>query len=299
METPFDLSTARKVVAKALEQLAETESQTNNQIVQDTSKDGNPILRLRFFDEGVQIVEALYDPAMAAQGFLSSADGFWQSRLPKDWDGYEELVFKSAVNLLVWMLSKMHIRIWYAMGDLGDETWHDWAARQCAIEEKEFREQGIEVAYKISEVRKNLLQAQQKQIRELWEWTKGGSDKEYDPSVEQKRLFALEYPSILDHWEDINRWCRREDRPNWREHAKVKPFEDTPDDLLDKVEDTSPDRMSDLALEHAARRVGLHKPRVATAAMDETKHGSGLSRSTLYRILSEGRKILSLNQNSD
>ena len=299
MGTPLDHVTARKVVAKALEQLSGTESATDNQIVQDISTDGNPILRLRFFDEGIQIVEALYDPVMAAVGFLDSAKGFWQSRFPEDSEDYDELVFASAVNLLVWMLSKMHIRMWYAMGDLADETWHDWAARQCAIEEKEFRSKGIEVSYKIAKARKRLLQAQQKQIRELWEWKKGGSEKEYDPTVEQKKRFAIEHPSIKDHWQDINRWCRREDRPNWRDLAKVKPFEDTPDELLNRVEDTGPDRIGDLALEHAARRVGICKPRTATTGMNETKQDSGLSRSNLYRILEEGKKLLGLNQSND
>lgn len=90
-----------------------------------------------------------------------------------------------------------------------------------------------------SVLRKQLLKDQQKQIRELWEWKKGGSDPEYDPTDDQKKQFALVHPSILRHWEDIRRWCRREDLLNWRDHAKVKPFEDTPDDLLDKVEDTN------------------------------------------------------------
>jgi hypothetical protein len=297
METPPDFLIARKVVAKALQQLAETTSTTDNQIVQDTNKAGDPILRLRFFDEGVQIVEALYDPAMAAVGFLNSADDFWQSRVPKGSDGYEELVFASAVNLLVWMLSKMHIRLWYAMGDLGDETWHDWAARQCALEEKEYRAQGIKVDYKTSEVRKKLLQAQQKQIRQLWEWTKGGSDRDYDPTLEQKKKFAEQYPAILDHWEDINQWCRREDRHNWRGLAKVAPFADTPDDLLDKLEDSEPEGISALALEHTARRVGIQKPS-SSSPQDSTVQRSGISRAQLYRILGEGKRLLNPNQNA-
>jgi hypothetical protein len=297
METPPDLLIARKVVAKALQQLAETTSTTDNQIVQDTNQAGDPILRLRFFDEGFQIVEALYDPAMAAVGFLNSADDFWRSRVPKDSDGYEELVFASAVNLLVWMLSKMHIRLWYAMGDLGDETGHDWEARQCAIEEKEFLAQGIKVDYKTGEVRKKLLQAQQKQIRQLWAWTKGGSDRDYDPTAEQKKGFAEQYPAILDHWEDINKWCRREDRHNWRGLAKVAPFGDTPDDLLDKLEDSEPEGISALALEHTARRVGIKKPR-SSSAQDSTVHASGISRAQLYRILGEGKLLLNPNKNA-
>lgn len=297
IETPPDFLIARKVVAKALQQLAETTSATDNQIVQDTNKAGDPILRLRFFDEGVQIVEAFYDPAMAAVGFLNSADDFWQSRVPKGSDGYEELVFASAVNLLVWMLSKMHIRLWYAMGDLGDETWHDWAARQCALEEKEYRAQGIKVDYKTSEVRKKLLQAQQKQIRQLWKWTKGGSDRDYDPTLEQKKKFAEQYPTILDHWEDINQWCRREDRHNWRGLEKVAPCEDTPDDLLDKLEDSEPEGISALALEHTARRVGIQKPS-SSSLQDSTVQRSGISRAQLYRILGEGKRLLNPNQNA-
>jgi hypothetical protein len=299
MATAPDLLTARKVVANAFDQLSDSALTTDNQIVQEKSKAGDPILRLRFFDEGYQIVEAAYDPVMAAVGFLKSAVGFWQSRLPKDAPEFEELVFASAVNMLVWMLSKMHMRMWIAMGDLGDETWHDWAGRQCALEEKHNRAQGLRVDYKISATRKQLLQGQQKQIRELWEWTKGGSDREYDPPAEQKRLFAFNYPTILQHWEDVNRWCRRDDRPNWRELAKAKPFEDTPNELLDRLEDSSPEGISSLALEHTARRVGMRRPGSANVTEDPMAQASGLSRSTLYRILGEGKNLPSLNESND
>lgn len=299
MEPSPNFLIARRVVATALNQLAYSIPATENQIVYETNQAGDPILRLRFYDEGYQIVEALYDPVMAAVGFLNRGEEFWRTRLPKDAPEHDEFIFASAVNMLVRMLSKMHMRLWIAMGDLGDETWHDWAARQCAFEEKEYRAQGMEVNYKISAIRKQLLQDQQKQVRELWEWKKGGSAKEYDPTVEQKKQFAIEHPSIKDHWQDINRWYRREDRPNWRDLAKVKPFEDTPDELLDRFEDTSADRISDLALEHAARRVGICKPRTATTGMNDTKQGSGLSRSTLYRILEEGQNLLSLSQSGD
>jgi hypothetical protein len=299
MEPSPNLLIARRVVAAALDQLAYSIPRTENQITYESSKAGDPIVRLRFYDEGYQIAEAVYDPVMAALGFLNRAEEFWQTRLPKDAPEHDEIVYASAVNMLVWMLSKMHLRMWIAMGDLADETWHDWAGRQCAFEEKQYRAQGVKFNYNISGTRTQFLQTQQKQIRELWEWTKGGSEREYDPPVEQKKQFALEYPTISKHWEDINRWCRREDRPNWREHAKVTPFEDTPDFLLDRLEDSDPESLSTLALEHAARRVGICKPRTTTAERDETTPGSGLSRSTLYRILGEGKKAISLNQNGD
>lgn len=53
---------------------------------------------------------------------------------------------------------------------------------------------------------------------------------------------------------------------DWREYAKIQKFQDTPDDLLDKLIDidrrddkTTDNRVSELAIEHAARRVSLIK----------------------------------------
>jgi hypothetical protein len=95
--------------------------------------------------------------------------------------------------------------------------------------------------------------------------SRGGSDPEIEVSDEQCVMFSTDYPALLKHWGNIKKW--RKQGANWRGHAKVD-FPDTPDDLLDRLNDNLPSQFdsdgeaylnipSVLAHEHAARRCGI------------------------------------------
>jgi hypothetical protein len=116
----------------------------------------------------------------------------------------------------------------------------------------------------------------------------------------QKVRFVTEYDEVYPHWKRLSRMSSEE---GWREYAKAGKFEDTPDDLIDKLEnmDRSDERavavkVSDLALEHAGRRARLiNKKGVSQSVIRQRKAGiraTGYTRAQLYTFLKEGRQII-------
>jgi hypothetical protein len=95
------------------------------------------------------------------------------------------------------------------------------------------------------------------------EYRRGGSDARHPVSDQQCAVLATDFPLLLKHWRRVRKW-KRESSDKWREHSKLD-FQDTPDDLLDRLDDKIPTESSEdypgipavLALEHAARRCGL------------------------------------------
>ncbi len=95
--------------------------------------------------------------------------------------------------------------------------------------------------------------------------SRGGSDARVEVRDEQCKQLSTDYPVLLKHWQDIK--ANRTAKKNWRSYAKVDE-EDTPDDLLNRLDDELPQQFgsdgeaylnipSALALEHAARRCGI------------------------------------------
>ena len=95
------------------------------------------------------------------------------------------------------------------------------------------------------------------------EFRRGGSEARVPVSDQQCALLATEFPALWRHWRRVKKW-QHESADKWREHAKID-FQDTPDDLLDRLDETVPTDSNEdypgipavLALEHAARRCGL------------------------------------------
>jgi hypothetical protein len=92
---------------------------------------------------------------------------------------------------------------------------------------------------------------------------RGGSEARVPVSDQQCALLATEFEPLLKHWRRCKKW-QREGGEKWREHCRID-FQDTPDDLLDRLDDKLPTQSNEeypgipavLALEHAARRCGL------------------------------------------
>jgi hypothetical protein len=89
---------------------------------------------------------------------------------------------------------------------------------------------------------------------------------------------------------------------NWRDYAKNEKHKDTPDDLLNKLldvdrstDETTSNKISELAIEHAARRVGIiKKSGVSEYARNKRKEGvkvSDYSSQQLFTFLKEGKDI--------
>src|SRR5205085_9521605 len=93
---------------------------------------------------------------------------------------------------------------------------------------------------------------------------------------------------------NLRTWCR-DPNTDWREYAKIEKFSDTPDDLLDKLENSDAEKTSFLALEHAARRAGLLKvcqdEKILEKRAQQIKV-TGYTPRQLQNFLEEGKKLL-------
>jgi hypothetical protein len=132
------------------------------------------------------------------------------------------------------------------------------------------------------ERRKELVRQLRAEQGQRWH---GGSEPEIDVSDEQCARLSADYPTLLKHWRNVKTW--RKEKTNWRDHAKLD-FPDTPDDLLDRLDDDLlsqfdsdgedyPNIPSVLAHEHAARRCGIP--------------ANSYSLSTLSRLRRRGNKV--------
>lgn len=94
---------------------------------------------------------------------------------------------------------------------------------------------------------------------------RGGSHPSIEISDELLANLSRNYPPLLKHWQTIKKLRNGKVR-NWRQYAKTEA--DTPDDLLDRLDGKLPAEAksggeaylnipSALAIEHAARRVGI------------------------------------------
>jgi hypothetical protein len=141
----------------------------------------------------------------------------------------------------------------------------------------------------------DILKIYNKELLRFWKYQGQG----YESA--QKINLAEEYEVVYEHWKLLSKTSRENE--NWRQYAKAGIFEDTPDDLLDKLENT--DRLnsdavdktiSELAIEHAARRVRLiKKSGVSESALNQRKKGIRVTDFTstyLFILLGEGRELL-------
>jgi hypothetical protein len=112
---------------------------------------------------------------------------------------------------------------------------------------------------------------------------RGGSEPDVVATDEQCKKMATDYPSLHKHWKQVSNI--RKSNGDWRAYAQAV-HSDTPDDLLDRLNDLDPylSRPSAIAHEHAARRCGI-----------ET---NGCSQSTLGRLKRRGEQLLTVNQTS-
>lgn len=139
----------------------------------------------------------------------------------------------------------------------------------------------------------NVIKVYAKEVAGLWRWQ--------GQSVENVRKLQLaeDYNDIYRHWKWLSRMVGEK---NWLEYAKPAKFHDTPDDLLDRLPNidrrdakTTEDRLSALALEHAARRAGLIKKHgVSPSIIGLRKKGikaTGYSVGQLFDYLKQGREL--------
>jgi hypothetical protein len=309
---------ANEVIAKAIEiegledtskYIGEDESQRPWPNIMKFQGPEGPCVWLRFNDEQRVLAEAIYYPLYAAQIFLEQARIMiaWRAERYKLTDEQREIViFDNAVLMMRYMLNYIQRRVDLSIGNMVYEIIDVRSAELRDWDEEQHRVVGIPLRYKShDDYRTTLFNEYIAEVKKLWNMpSPGGSKADVFATNEQLMTFAREYPKLLKHWRSVTKWRKSHLDGNWRGHAKVDNA-DTPDDLLDKLDDLDPysRQASNLAHEHAARRAHILR---AENCDDETlkarEHGipaTGCSESQLSRLRRRGEKMLAGNQSSE
>jgi hypothetical protein len=255
-----------------------------------------PCLFFRFVGDESPVVEAFYYPYEAILSFLSEARSFarWVSSPNIDDEQLRKIAFERTIDMTIIMLDHLYRRSELMMDSFVSEVITQWRIEnwQRAIQYR--AEQGESLPKRKDKSLDSMLAYYTRQVIELWKW-QGQSAENL-----RKLQLAKEYDSIYRHW---NRLSNITDDDDWREYAKTKKFHDTPDDLLEKLENLDRSdkqgkeyRLSELAIEHTARRVGLIKKHgVSDSVLNRRKKGlkvSGYSAGHLFECLKSGRELL-------
>lgn len=254
-----------------------------------------PSLYLRFIGAEWPIAECVFHPYQVIYDFLTEARAharrLFQSTAGED--EIESIAIDCASEMTLMMLDNIHKRMELFLESFPLEVISQWRIQNIQHLVQYHAERGNIKKEKKDPTLENLLGLYHSNILELWRLQ--GLRQEY----QRKIRLPEEYDAVYKHWKRLSKLLSEE---GWREYAKIGKFQDTPDDLLDKLEHSDrPDaatvagRLSELAIEHAARRVGLIKKRgVSEAVIRQRKQGiraTGYTSAQLFLFLQEGRKL--------
>ena len=253
-------------------------------------ENGVPFLNMVFFYGGNLTVLAEYNPLVSILDFIGEARRMFDSRYPFWTDEKRQASTEhEAFYMTVTLLSRIYPRMNLAMQNFVSEVIQAWDIRWRKFEARVASEVGIKpLAVSETKIFRSLLKEYSDDLLKLW---LNSPDKR---SEDKKKQFAQEYQSILKHWRKLREWCRKGDM-DWREYAKPGKFSDTPDDLLDKLEDSEAGQTSHFALEHAARRAGLFKVTRDDKILKKRAQQievTGYTPRQLLTFLNEGEKLL-------
>jgi hypothetical protein len=254
-----------------------------------------PALFFRFVGDESPIVEAYFYPYEAILSFLAEARSFaqWIRRPEADDAEVERNAFELSVEMTVMMIDHFYPRGRLMMDSFVWEVIVQWRLQNEQRAQQYRAGQGEIVPKRKNKALDNAIEVYAKEIVGLWRWQ--GQNLE---NV-QKLQLAEDYDDIYQHWKRLSKIAGDKD---WLEYAKPNKFHDTPDDLLERLPDidrrddkTTEDRLSALALEHAARRAGLIKKHgVSPSIIDLRKKGikaTGYSVGLLFDYLKQGREL--------
>jgi hypothetical protein len=254
-----------------------------------------PSLYFRFIGDQAAIVEAIYYPIEAVHSFLTAARAYarWVSRPETSEEEIEKTAFNRAIDMTLIMIDNLYGRAELMMDSFISEVIAQWRVQNRQNVMQYHAERGNILEKRKDHTLKNLLKIHARDALQLWKF------QGETPDNWRKIRLAEEYETIYSHWKRLSRMLSEDD---WREYAKAGKFYDTPDDLLNKLEnadrldETATElRLSELAIEHAARRVGLIKKRdVSDSAIKRRQEGIRVTDYTstqLFTHLREGRKL--------
>ena len=254
-----------------------------------------PSLYFRFIGAEAPVVEAFFYPIEAVYSFLTEARNFarWISKPEASAEEIEKLAFDRAIDITLIMIDNFYKRADLMMNSFIYEVKAQWRIENRQRTIQYHAERGNILDNRKDPTLENLLKIYTKDVLQLWKY-QGQTEKNW-------RILSLteEYDAIYKHWKRLSRMLSEDD---WREYAKAGKFQDTPDDLLDKLlnadrlDDSATDkRLSELAIEHAARRVRLIKKHgVNESIIKQRQKGiraTGYTSTQLFNFLKEGREL--------
>ncbi len=220
-------------------------------------KEGDlPAVFIRFVEDQTPLVEAIYYPYLAVDSFWDTLQTHYKDA-PLSKEEIEEKMINDCVHMTVILLNTMYERIMISMSWLTNEVIDEWYKRL-----REFSvQQGRSIPKsEITKMKGRTFQGHNNDIKNYWKHT------EESWLNWQYMELAKEYPKTLEHWQFLGNASRHFERKDntidghaWRKYAKPVEFADTPDDLLDELEFMRSNDVWKLAIEHAARRIGLFK----------------------------------------
>jgi hypothetical protein len=256
-----------------------------------------PAIYMRMTSDEGPLAEAFFYPIEAAWSFLQEARETMAPHRPTDWTDkeFEENAESEAVNMLLMMIDNLYKRTQLMMDSFTMETIAQWHADRNRDIHRYWAGKGDMYPKPKETFLDGMLKIYSREVRQLWKY-QGQTHDDW-----RKMRLAEEYEPLLKHWRRLYKMVIDDD-PDWREYAKAGNYADTPDDLLKKLEnvDRSSEesiatRVSELALEHSSRRVGLIKRSgVNEWALQKRKEGilvSDYSGTQLFALLKEGKEV--------
>jgi hypothetical protein len=257
--------------------------------------DNIPSLYFRFMGAEAPVVEAFFYPIEAIYSFLTEARAYarWVSRPETSEEEIEKFAFDKAIDITLIMIDNFYRRAELMMDSFVYEVKAQWQIENTQRTIQYHAERGNILEKRKDPTLENLLNIYTKDVLKLWKF-QGQTQENW-----RKLLLAEEYENVYRHWKRLSKMLSDGD---WREYAKAGKFQDTPDDLLDKLENAdrfdevaAEHRLSELAIEHAARRVGLVKKRGVSDSVIKLRQkgirATGYTSTNLFIFLKEGREL--------
>ncbi|HMO82318.1 MAG TPA: hypothetical protein PKD24_16185 [Pyrinomonadaceae bacterium] len=254
-------------------------------------------LFLRITGEEGPVVEAIFYPIEAAWSFLEVGRDYAR-RYRSDDSSDEEVegrAFEFAQEMMLMMIDNLYKRSLLMMDSFTEETIAQWYSNRDQGAHAYLAAKGENRPKPKPLYLDSIVKDYGKNVRDLWKY-QGQSLENW-----QKMQLVDHYEALCKHWQRLLKMASK-DEADWEQYAKAGKYADTPDDLIKRLQDvdrsnrnTVNTRVSELALEHAARRVGLIK-RSGISEWARKKRKAGLvvsdySPQQLFQYLKEGRDI--------
>lgn len=249
---------------------------------------GQKFLNLIYLYDGILTVCAEYNPIVAILEFHEFAQKHLKARFPQvEDDEIEKWTEQEAFYMTLTLFSRIYPRMNLSMQNFVDEVIYHWVIEWRRFEAKFNSEHGVKSdPFSEKKFFRSLMKLHEDEVVNLFLDSKDGT------SEQKKVQLAKEYYSILNHWKKL-----RKDyvngNPDWREYTKAGKFLDTPNDLIDSLEDCRD--ISNLAFEHTGRRVGLINPDTKEEDLEKRRQGinvTGYTTRQLRNLKNEGEKLL-------